>query len=133
MGIQSLAVSTGATLSASGGTTLTFSPDGTTIQNGVRLIVPADTTYTTRRNAVFKYSAPVINPVDGSYKKDKKSVSYTQPLVLANGKVVFNTIRIEREVHPELSAAAALDLAIVGAQLLFDSDVTNFWSVGSTA
>jgi hypothetical protein len=50
---------------------------------------------------------------------------------LASGKVVFNVIRIEREVHPEFSAANATDLNKVGAQLLFDTDMDNFWAAGS--
>jgi len=52
-------------------------------------------------------------------------------MVLTSGQVVFNTIRIEREVHPSLTAASALELANLGAQLLVDADVLAFWATGS--
>lgn len=131
MGLQALAVSSGATLAPSGGSTLTFAPDGQTVQNGVSLIVPADPLFTTRRRCVFKYAPATVVQSTGGYKRESKSVSYTQPIVLANGQIAFNTIRVTREVHPEMTASNALDLNIVGAQLLFDSDVTSFWAYGS--
>lgn len=131
MGLKSMSLLAGATVSATGGSALAFSDDGQSIQNGLHLIVPADTDYQTRRQATVKYRPPTLDPKTGSYGKDKKSISYALPLVLADGRVVFNTIRIEREVHPSLSAANALELCNIGAQLLTDADVTNFWAVGS--
>jgi hypothetical protein len=53
------------------------------------------------------------------------------PKILADGSTEYNLIRIEREVHPESTAAEALELNIQGAQLLFDSEVLAFWSAGS--
>jgi hypothetical protein len=52
-------------------------------------------------------------------------------MLLDDGTYVNNVIRIEREVHPELAAADAVDLNKLAAQLLFDSDTANFWSAGS--
>lgn len=131
MGLKNMSLLTGATLSASGGSALVFADDGVTIPNGVHLVVPADADYQTRRTVTVKYRPPTIDPKTGSYSKDKKSISYTQPVVLASGAVVFNVVRIEREVHPSTSAAAALDLINVGSQMISDSDVTAFWATGS--
>lgn len=130
MGLKNMSISAGTTLSATGGTAVVFADDGTTIPNGVRLVVPADTNYALRRNIVAKYRAPSLNQ-DGSYNKDKKSLSFAIPMTLANGKVVINVLRIEREVHPEFSAANATDMNKLAAQLLFDTDTDNFWSAGS--
>jgi hypothetical protein len=131
MGLKNMSLQSGATVSASGGTALAFADDGVSIQNGVHLIVPGDADYQTRRQATVKYRPPTLDARTGAYGKDKKSISLAQPVVLADGSVVFNTIRIEREVHPSATAAAALDLNVLGAQLLVDSDVTAFWATGS--
>lgn len=131
MALKNMSLSSGATVSTSGGTALAFADDGVSIQNGVHLIVPADTDYQTRRSVTAKYKPPTIDPKTGVYSKDKKSISLTLPLVLADGRVVFNVIRVEREVHPSLSAANADELNKLAAQLLTDSDASNFWAAGS--
>lgn len=130
MGIKTMSIPTGATLSATGGTAKVFADDGVTIQNGVHLTVPATTDYRVRESATFKYRPPALL-TDGSYTRDKKSVSFNIPQLLANGKIVNNVVRIEREVHPELSAANATDLNKMAAQMLFDADTDNFWAAGS--
>jgi len=131
MGLKTMSLLAGATVSASGGTAQVFASDGQTIQNGLHLIVPADTDYQTRRVATCKFRAPALDVKTGAYGKDKKSISYAIPIVLTTGQVVFNTIRLEREVHPSLSAANALELNKIGAQLLVDADVADFWASGT--
>lgn len=131
MGLKSMSLLAGATVAASGGTALAFADDGVSIPNGVHLIVPADTDYQTRRQVTVKYRQPTVDVKTGVYSKDKKSICLAKPMVLSTGQVVFNTIRIEREVHPSLSAAEAAELCALGAQMLCDSDVANFWATGS--
>lgn len=131
MGLKTMSLLTGATITPSGGSALVFADDGITIPNGLHLIVPADADYQTRRQATFKVRPPSIDAKTGVYGKDKKSVVYVQPVVLADGKVVFNTFRIEREVHPSTSAAAALDLNKVGSQLCSNAATDAFWANGS--
>lgn len=131
MGLKTMSLLTGATVSASGGTALAFADDGVSIQNGLHLVVPADTDYQTRRQATAKVKQPTLDTKTGAYGKDKKTISLTLPQVLTDGKVVFNVIRVEREVHPSLSAANALELNKLGAQLLVDADTTDFWAAGT--
>lgn len=131
MGLKNMSLLASATVAASGGTALAFAEDGVSISNGLHLIVPADADYQTRRMVTVKYKPPTINAKTGAYSKDKKSISLALPQVLTNGEIVFNTIRLEREVHPSLSAAAALELSNLGAQLLVDADVVAFWATGS--
>lgn len=133
MSIQNAVVKTGATgMTVTAGTDLTFGPDGITIANGTHLAVPADADFRTRRNLTVKTKVPVLAP-DGTYSKDKKSVTYVVPKILANGRTVFNLIRIEREVHPECTAAEAFELNMIGGQLVSDSDFAAFWAGGSLA
>lgn len=130
MGLKNMSLLTGATVSATGGTAIVFTDDGVTIQNGVHLVVPATADYRVRESATAKYRPPVLG-TDGSYSRDKKSISYNVPMITVAGKIVNNVIRVEREVHPELSAANATTLNKIAAQLLFDTDTDNFWAAGS--
>jgi len=132
MGLKTMSLAANATsVSATGGTALVFADDGVTISNGVHLIVPADADYQTRRMVTAKYRPPSLDVKTNVYGKDKKSISLALPMVLTSGQVVFNTIRLEREVHPSLPAATAAELCSLGAQLLTDSDVLGFWANGS--
>lgn len=131
MGLKTMSLLATATLAATGGTALAFAEDGVSINNGLHLIIPSDTDYQTRRVATVKYRPPSIDAKTGSYSKDKKSISFACPQLLASGVVIFNTIRIEREVHPSLSAAACLEINKLGAQMLFDDDALTFWATGS--
>lgn len=133
MGLKNMSLleHTGTTISATGGPALVFAEDGVTITNGVHLIVPADMSYTTRRQCTAKVKQPNYDPKTGQYSKDKKSLSFAQPVVLSDGRIVYNTIRVEREVHPGLDAVEAAGLNIIGAQLLCDADTANFWATGA--
>lgn len=130
MGLKSMSLTAGATLSVTGGTPLAFATDGVAIQNGLHLIVPADS-FAVRRQATCKYRAAVLDVKTGKYGKDKKSISLSVPVTLGDGSVVFNTIRIEREMYPLEAAATAVELNKLGAQLLIDADTDSFWASGS--
>lgn len=131
MGLKNMSLLASATIAASGGSALVFADNGVTVANGTQLVIPADADYQTRRQATIKYRPPTLDAKTGSYGKDKKSIVLAQPIVLTDGRVVFNTIRIEREVHPSLTAAQAIELNKLGAQLLTDSDTDGFWATGS--
>lgn len=131
MGLKTMSLLASASVAASGGSALAFLDDGVSIQNGLHLIVPADTDYQTRRSVTAKVKQPTIDPKTGAYGKDRKTMSFTKPQVLADGKVIFNVIRIEREVHPSLAAADALEMNKLAAQMLVDSDCADFWASGT--
>lgn len=119
-------------MTPTGGSDLTLTPDGVTVANGVHVSDAAQTDFRVRRNLTVKNKPPVLSST-GVYSKDRKSMTFVAPKLLASGETVFNLIRIEREVHPESTAAEALDLTMVGAQLCSDTDFTAFWSAGSLA
>lgn len=131
MGLKTMSLLSAATVAASGGSALVFADDGVTIPNGVHLIVPADSDYQTRRQVTVKYRPPTLDAKTGAYGKDKKSITLVLPQVLSSGTVVFNTVRIEREVHPSLTAVTCVELNKLGAQLLSDTDLDAFWATGS--
>lgn len=131
MALKNMSLLTGATIAATGGSALAFADDGISITNGVHLVVPSDTDYQTRRQATFKYRPPTLDAKTNVYGKDKKSVSIVDPIVLPSGQIVFNSVRIEREVHPSYPAADCIELNKLAAQVFVDSDLDNFWAVGS--
>lgn len=131
MGLKNMSLTSAGTITVSGGSALAFADDGVAIANGVHLVVPGDTDYQTRRQVTAKYRPPTLDPKTNSYGKDKKSISLTLPQVLSNGSVVFNVIRIEREVHPSLATASVTELNKLAAQLLIDTDTDAFWATGS--
>jgi len=131
MGLKNMSILSGATITPSGGTAMVFADDGTTVQNGVRLVVPATADYRVRESATFKYKAPTLLG-DGTYAKDKKEFTLVIPMILASGKIVYNVIRVSRELHPEFSAANATNFNKLASQMLAgDSDTDGFWSTGS--
>lgn len=131
MGLRTMSLLAGAAVTASGGTALAFSDDGVSIPNGLHMVVPSDANYQTRRQVTAKVKQPTVDPKTGVYGKDRKSISLTVPMVLIDGKVVFNVIRVEREVHPSYAAADALELNKLAAQLLTDTDTADFWAAGT--
>lgn len=131
MALIGMSIPAGATLAATGGTAKSFTTDGVDVTSGVHLSDASAADFRVRPNCTFKVKQPSLDS-QGVYSKDKKSVTYVVPKILASGKTVFNLIRIEREVHPESSQAEADHLNNMGAQFLFDSDTSAFWSAGST-
>jgi len=131
MALKNMSLLSSATVAVTGGTALVFADNGITIANGLQLTVPADVDYQTRRVVTAKVKPPAITVGSGQYGKDKKSLTYVTPIVLTDGRVIFNTIRVERELHPSLTIAQAAEINKIGAQMLVDADTDGFWATGS--
>lgn len=133
MSLANAVLKAGATgLTTVGGADVTFGPDGQAVANGLHIAVAADTDFRVRRNMTIKNKVPALM-ADGSYTKSKKSVTFVQPKILANGQTVFNLVRVEIECHPESTASENTELSFIGGQILGDSDFTAFWDSGSLA
>lgn len=132
MPLNGAIINSGATVSAAGGSAKTYTSDGMTIQNGIHLIDASVTDYRVQPSITAKVKRPTLSPL-GVYSKGKISVTLKIPIILASGATSFELIRIERESHPEASAASRLDLNVLGAQILTDADFTALWASGSTA
>lgn len=133
MALENMPIAEGTSLGTSGGTNITLSITGVDVPGGVQLIVVEDTNFQTRRTVTAKYRPASINPATGKYGKDKKSMVFVEPIVLEDGSVVFNTLRLEREVHPSTPEATVADYNVIGAQLLFRAEAAGFWRNGRTA
>jgi hypothetical protein len=117
-------------LTVVGGTDATFNNDGTVIQNGVRIIDKSVADFRIRPQMTLTSKQPTLN--NGvTYSRDKRTITISVPKILADGSTQYNRIRCEREVHPESTAAEALDLNMLLGQCLSDSDFSDFWVYGS--
>lgn len=120
------------TISATGGTSKTFTADGQLAPGGVHLIDASVTDYRTRPSITTKYKPPTLDK-SGAYSKAKHSMTGVRPFISADGMTHFNLVRTEIEIHPETPETERVILRAQGAQHFSDADTDNFWVAGSAA
>lgn len=135
MGIANATLLVGGTVSASGGTSTAFVPNGSQVTGGIQVVDSTNTNAVTRASMTFRtIKQAVLDSVSGLFTgKVKRQAQLVRPKVLGSGRVVFPLVRIELEFHPESSDAEISALMSEGAQLLIDTDFTSFWKIGSQA
>lgn len=130
-GIKGLTLKDGASsMAVTGGSDMTFQTDGQVVQNGVHVANIAQSDFRIRENLSCKYRAPKQN-ADGSYVKEKFSATYAEPFVNSKGIVEYNVLRLDLEVSPNAPAGTNLNCRLMGGQLLTNTNLSNFWLVGS--
>lgn len=135
MGVQNATLLVGGTVSTTGGTSTAFVPNGAEVQGGIQVVDSTSTNNVTRASITFRtIKQAALDMGTGVFTgKTKRQGQLVRPKVLANGRVVFPLVRIELEVHPEMSDAEVSALISEGAQLLVDADFNSFWKMGSLA
>lgn len=123
----------GGSVSTAGGTSTAFTPNGAEVAGGIQVVDSTNTNAITRAMITFRnIKNAIVNTITGKYTgKTKRQVQLVRPKVLADGSIIFPLIRIELEIHPEMSDAEVTALLSEGAQLCVDADFTNFWKLGS--
>lgn len=132
MGLQNATILDGGTVSATGGTSKTYTPDGVPVNRGIHLIDASVTDFRTRPTMTATVKQPPLSS-DGSWGKGRKGLTLCVPKVLASGKQIFPLVRIEFEDHPEMLSTEQDRLLSLASQCLCDPDFVNFWRVGSLA
>lgn len=132
MSIQNATILSGATVSATGGTTTTYAVDGVDVQNGIHVSDQAASDYRTRKGITFKARPPKVTSA-GTYTKGKHSATLAMPRSNLAGAIEYPLVRIELEYSAENTSAEIDEMMKQAAQLAFDSDFTNFWRTGSRA
>lgn len=131
MTVQNGTIKKGATgFTVVGGSDAVYTTDGPPALNGVRVAEAAVADFRVRPSITFKVVQPKYDGT--SYTKGKISATLVVPKIIADGTTKFNLFRGETEIHPETTAAEALDIRYQFAQLLFDADYASLWSAGST-
>jgi hypothetical protein len=133
MGLTNAAIMTGATactITPTGGTTQTFSPDGLDVTNGLHIADVGQSDVRLQRTITVRNRRPTLQP-SGKWSKWKRFITIITPYLKADGTIVNNYERIEREFDPETPAAVVLSNRYVAAQALVDSDFDGFHNSGS--
>lgn len=133
MSLVNLGLLEGATLSATGGTAVSFTPANGNGPNQLTVANANEPDFRLRETAIFKASLPVQQP-NKEWSKDRRTFTLNVPVYDATTNTYDKvTVRIER-VAPVFASpmvtAAALNLAV---QVGFDADATAFWAAGSYA
>jgi len=128
--LDGISVTEGATYTPAGGSDVTFDLTGEQVANGVVLGNMDEEDFFSREKLYATVRMPALQG-DGEYSKQKNSVRIVRPATLASGKVVYNLIRIETEVHPESGVAEVDNLLTMGMSLINSSDAELFWHSGS--
>jgi hypothetical protein len=119
---------TGASYSV--GTSKTWALTGQPVVGGINVAFMTDTDYRTRRNASFKSRVPQVR--NGKFGLARAQALYVVPILLeSDGSVVFNTLRMQLDTHPELPLAGLSDMLLIGSQLLTDAQYSGFWKTGA--
>lgn len=131
MSLSAATLLTGSTVSATGGTTVTFNPTGKNISGGIEIVDINAADVRTATAIVARSQMPVYNQGTQTWSGGRRNMSIVVPIILADGNMYFPVIRMEMVYHPEMTAASKLELRKLAAQTLFRSDFTTFWDTGS--
>jgi hypothetical protein len=130
MSIETLTHLTAPTIAVTGGTTMTFAPDGTNVNRGFCVSNQNATDIRERQQCVFKNQSGTIQ-ADGTWSKNRRSVKFVEPGLTSDGKQDFPFFEISLCINPLWDAAKIASMKEKAAQLIVDSDVANFWLTGS--
>jgi len=130
MPIKNGTILSGATISATGGTSSTLTSDGQTVQNGVHVIDASVTDFRVQPHITFK-NRPAKVGSDGKWGKFKRENVLTIPKILADTSQGFPNIRVTLEGFPEMTQAEIIKLIDWQAQLFTDADFRSFWLSGA--
>lgn len=131
MSIENASILVGPTISVTGGTAQSFSPDGTNVSRGVQISDSSEADIRTRDLLVFKNTNGQLQS-DGKWSKDKRSCKVVCPDLLPDGVTQdFPFIEINLVKSPLHSAAKLVALKEKAIQVLNDTDFTGFWTSGS--
>lgn len=135
MGATNATLLVGATVAATGGTSIAFTPNGSPVTGGIQIVDATNTNAVTRASITIRtIKQAVLDVATGLFVgKVKRQAQLVRPKITASGRVVFPLVRIEVEYSPESTDAEVTALLNEGAQLLVDADFANFWKIGSVS
>lgn len=131
MALSSASLLQGATLSATGGTSKTYSVMGESIPNGKKLVDLTITDARLRGTVTCINRPSAYNASTGISSKGKRSLKLVEPKLLASGKMAFPLGEIRIEDHPEMTVAEVDSILTKLGQMCFDTDFRNFVLYGT--
>lgn len=121
------------TLAATGGTTKTFTEMGETLNNGVK-VTDLSVSDARLRPVISAVNRPAkLGPAGVYISRDKKTLKFIFPRVLASGALNASIREVRIEDHPEVTDTEKDSMDAYVAQVMFDTDFTQFRRNGSLA
>lgn len=127
MSIVSGSVLYDGTVATTGGTATSFISKGGTLAQ-LDVILDDSSEFKDQTKVEFKVSEPrVQTSAPNGYTQQRNVVKVLSPLDLDNSNRTINTLEIKMSVDHETTDAEIESLLVLGAQLLHDSDFSDFW------
>lgn len=131
MSLSNASVLSGATVAASGGSALPFASLGIRNESNT-LYATGDADLRTRRQIVCSIKEPKVSAgAPNGYTQARRTMVFKSPLLLDNGNITVNTVRVEFSYDVETSNAEVVELKSIGAQMICDSDFGDLIEDGS--
>lgn len=133
MAIANSSIAIDSTASVSGGTARTVKE---LIRNNSELSTYIDESlsFQARKEVVFSVKVPKVSvSAPGGFTQARSTAILKCPKTLANGNRTVNTFSLQLSVDPETTAAEVTTMLNAAAQLLFDSDYSDFWKAQALA
>ena len=128
MSLISSTVLVDGTVSATGGTSRTFKSLG---DNGSehKMFIDESLSYSLRKEVDFSTRAPKVSPsAPGGYTQGRRKAFIRIPRTFANGNRTVDTVMMEVSTDVEATDAEIQTYLGIAAQVLTDSDYTDFWT-----
>lgn len=133
MSMTSLGLLEGATLSATGGTAITYTPANGGAIGQLYLANASEEDFRLRETIQAKAVIP-SRQSDGSWSKDRRNVTLVVPVHdVGTGEYENITFRLERVAPVFATTAQKAAAGKLAAQFIFDNDTESFWNAGSYA
>lgn len=134
MSLSSLALETGTTISATGGSAITFAPDGAPVGDKVTLYCLEDTDLRTRRSVEITVRRPRASAsTPNGYTQARVFTTYKHPFLLDNGEITTFTQKTETSYDAEALFTEVDGLTEIGSQLLFSTVMRDVFTQLSLA
>lgn len=127
MSISSASVLKDGTVATTGGTATALLSKGTSLTQH-NCLLDDGATFALQSEVQFSIKEPKVSATaPNGYTQVRNVVFVKVPVVLDNGNSTVNTANITMAFDPEMTAAEKLSVRVYLAQLLTDSDFTDFW------
>lgn len=132
MGIQNASILTGATISATGGTSSTLVPTGLTIANGIQVQDQSGTDARLFPTCTYINRPAQYNRATKTWSKGKRTGKIVIPRLMTDGSIEYPLGEVRIEDFPEMTDAERLKILTWLAQMVgFDADFTAFFLKGN--
>jgi len=121
---------TGATTATTGGVDQTFDRTSRNVTNGYEYTDVAEPDFYARNSVIVKARMP-SRQSDGTYSKHKVTIQGVFPLILADGSMTYNTVRLDIDYHPETPAVKIAAMREQGAQMAIGAQFDNVVDAGT--